>query len=94
MPNKKLPDVAVLDDPDGWLDDDHISAAQDLLQQQHPNVSGLQSSTLQYTRTFDETFVRCLHENRNHWITVSTVGYSTAVVQVYDNSQHLELSTS
>ena len=36
MPNKKLLDVAVLDDPDGWLDDDHISAAQDLLQQQHP----------------------------------------------------------
>ena len=41
MPNKKLLDVAVLDDPDGWLDDEHISAAQDLLQQQHPNVSGL-----------------------------------------------------
>ena len=53
MPNKKLSYVAVLDDPDGWLDDEHISAAHDLLQQQHPNVSGLQSSTLQYTRTFD-----------------------------------------
>jgi len=98
VPNKKLLDVAVLDDPDGWLDDEHISAAQDLLQQQHPNVSGLQSSTLQYTRTFDvhkdKPFVQCLHENRNHWITVSTVGCSTGVVQVYDSSQHLKLSTS
>ncbi|KAL5471089.1 hypothetical protein EMCRGX_G029165 [Ephydatia muelleri] len=26
VPNKKLLDVAVLDDPDGWLDDEHISA--------------------------------------------------------------------
>ena len=25
VPNKKLPDVAVLDDPDGWLNDEHIS---------------------------------------------------------------------
>eukprot|EP00731_Ephydatia_muelleri_P022317 Em0014g908a len=98
VPNKKLLDVAVLDDPDGWLDDEHISAAQDLLQQQHPNVSDLQSSTLQYTRTFDvhkdKPFVQRLHENRNHWITVSTVGCSTGVVQVYDSSQHLKLSTS
>ena len=37
MPNKKLPlvfDAAVLDDPDGWLDDEHITAAQHLLQEQ------------------------------------------------------------
>ena len=37
VPNKKLPlvfDAAVLDDPDGWLDDEHITAAQHLLQEQ------------------------------------------------------------
>ena len=48
MPNKKLPlvfDAAVLEDPDGWLDDEHITAA--LLQEQHSDVAGLQSTSLQ-----------------------------------------------
>ena len=41
MPNRKLPlvfDAAVLEDPDGWLDDEHITAAQHLLQEQHPDM--------------------------------------------------------
>ena len=40
MSNKKLPllfDTAVLED---WLDDEHITAAQHLLQEQHPDVAG------------------------------------------------------
>ena len=41
-------DVTVLDDRHHWLDDEHISAAQHLLQEQHrPNMAGLQSITLQ-----------------------------------------------
>ena len=58
MPNKKIPlvfDAAVLEDPDEWLDDEHIMAAQHLLQEQHPDVTGLQSTSLQYTRTLDVT---------------------------------------
>ena len=77
MSNKKLPpvfDTAVLEDRNGWLDDEHITAAQHLLQEQHPDVAGLQSTLLQYTRTFevhrDHPFIQCLHENGNHWITV------------------------
>ena len=73
MSNKKLPlvfDTAVLEDPNGWLDDEHITAAQHLLQEQHPDVAGLQSTSLQYTRTFevhrDHPFIQCLHENGNH----------------------------
>ena len=99
MSNKKLPlvfDAAVLEDPNGWLDDE--TAAQHLLQEQHSDVAGLQSTSLQYTRTFevhrDHPFVQCLHENGNHWITVSTVGYSSGVVQVFDTSNHLKLSRS
>ena len=41
VPNKKLLlvfDAAVLEDPDGWLDDEHITAAQHLLQEQHSDV--------------------------------------------------------
>ncbi|KAL5517173.1 hypothetical protein EMCRGX_G002666 [Ephydatia muelleri] len=90
--------LAVLEDPNGWLDDEHITAAQHLLQEQHPDVAGLQSTSLQYTRTFevhrDHPFVQCLHENGNHWITVSTVGCSSGVVQVFDSSHHLKLSHS
>ena len=47
MSNKKLPlvfDTAVLEDANGWLDDEHITAAQHLLQEQHPDVAGLQST--------------------------------------------------
>ncbi|KAL5477394.1 hypothetical protein EMCRGX_G024189 [Ephydatia muelleri] len=87
---------AVLEDPNGWLDDEHI--AQHLLQEQHPDVAGLQSTSLQYTRTFevlrDHPFIQCLHENGNHWITVPTVGCSSGVVQVFDSSHHLKLSHS
>eukprot|EP00731_Ephydatia_muelleri_P022608 Em0015g191a len=90
--------LAVLEDPNGWLDDEHITAAQHLLQEQHPDVAGLQSTSLQYTRTFevlrDHPFIQCLHENGNHWITVSTVGCSSDVVQVFDSSYHLKLSRS
>ena len=36
-----------------WLNDQHITATQHLLKQQHPDVSGLQPTTVQLTRTFD-----------------------------------------
>ncbi|KAL5460002.1 hypothetical protein EMCRGX_G033410 [Ephydatia muelleri] len=95
--NKKLPpvfDTAVLEDPNGWLDDEHITAAQHLLQEQHPDVAGLQSTSLQYTRTFevhrDHPFIQCLHENGNHWITVSTVGCSSDMLQASKDSIVLE----
>ena len=77
MPLKKLPfmfDVAVLEDPDGWLDDEHISTAQHLLQEQHPDVADLQSTSLQYTRTFDVHKDHAFVQRLNYWITVSTVG--------------------
>ncbi|KAL5503548.1 hypothetical protein EMCRGX_G010513 [Ephydatia muelleri] len=92
--NKKLPpvfDTAVLEDRNGWLDDEHINAAQHLLQEQHPDVAGLQSTSLQYTRTFevhrDHPFIQCLHENGNHWI---TVGCSSDMLQASKDSIVLE----
>ena len=80
-----------------WLNDNHISAAQSLLKQQHPDVSGLQPSTLQYTQMFDvhsnREFVQCLNLADNHWTTVSTVGCVPGVVNVYD-SLNYGLTTS
>ncbi len=80
-----------------WLTDRHIGAAQYLLKRQHPNISGLQNTTLQYTRTFDvhgsRQFVQCLHVFDSHWITVSTMKCPANVVRVYD-SFNSRLSTS
>ena len=80
-----------------WLNDRHVTGAQYLLKQCHPDVSGLQPTTLQLTRTFDvhlnREFVQCLNVSSNHWITVSTVGCSPGVSNVYD-SMHLGVSTS
>ena len=92
-------DAAVLEDPDGWLDDEHKTAAQHLLQEQHSDVAGLQVHHCSRPEHFsyihkDHSFVQCLHENGNHWITVSTVGCSSGVVQVFDRSHHLKLSHS
>ena len=80
-----------------WLNDNHISAAQYLLKKQHPEMSGLQPPTLQYTQTFDvqhnSEFVQSLNLANNHWITVSTVGCVPRVVNVYGRL-HLGISTS
>ena len=80
-----------------WLHDRHITAAQHLLKQQHPEVSGLQPTTLQLTRTFDVhwncEFIQCLNVSSNHWVTVSTISCPPGVINVYD-SMHLGASTN
>ena len=80
-----------------WLNDRHIAAAQYLLKQQHPDVSGLQPTVLQLTRTFDIhrdcEFVQCLNVSSNHWITVSTIGCPPGFSNMYD-SMHLKTTTS
>ena len=54
----------------------------------------LRDPVLQYTETFDvhcnHEFVQCLPVSNNHWITISTVGCASGVVNVYD-SLHLGL---
>jgi hypothetical protein len=78
-----------------WLNDRHIDAAQKLLHQQYPEISGFQSCVLQCTRTFsiqkDKSFIQILNINANHWITISTVGCAPGIVKVYD-SMHQKLS--
>ena len=80
-----------------WLNDKHLHAAQYLLQQQYPNISGLQDPILQVTNSFyvqgHREFVQCLHLRSSHWITVSTVGLSPNTVEVFD-SMDLQLSHS
>ena len=79
-----------------WLDDKLMHAAQQLLQQQHPHVRGLQDTIQQLTHTFDVhtgEFVQCLCLGSVHWITVSTIGCLPSVVHVYE-SMNMPLSSS
>ncbi len=77
-----------------WLNDRHIDAAQTILRNTY-GIAGLESPTLQYTRTFTvhhlNPFVQILNHSGNHWMTVSTVGCQPATVKIYD-SMHLLLS--
>jgi len=53
------------------LTDKHIDAAQELLHQQYPEISGFQRCVLQCTKTYHvqsgKKFVQILHVNANHW---------------------------
>ena len=62
---------------DGWLDNGIISAAQLLMLQQFPHVSGLQPPTLAQPMAFQVhrgEFVEILCVRNSHWCTVSNVG--------------------
>ena len=73
----------------GWLTDNIIHAAQQLLKQSHPHISGLQNPILQKTKTFDVQrnldFVQCLNIKDNHWITVSAASSIPDTINVYDS---------
>ena len=74
--------------PDGWLNDSIISAAQKLIVQQFPTMSGLQPTILAQIMAFQVhqgEFVQILHVEGCHWCTVSTVGCDSGVVNVYDS---------
>ena len=77
-----------IESPFGWLNDNVISAAQMLLLQQFPHMSGLQPPTLAQAMAFQVhrgEFVQILCIQGNHWCTVSSVGCDDGVVNVYDS---------
>lgn len=80
-----------------WLTDNIIFAAQQLLHQQNPQISGLQDPALAMTRTFavqgSQEFVQCLNMSDNHWITISTVGCEPSTIKVYDSANGMLTST-
>ena len=68
------------------LTDRHISAANEMLLRQFPDVRGLQSIFLGQTLSFKEIsppFVQILHVGGNHWMTVIAV--DDGPVKVYDS---------
>ena len=71
-----------------WLDDDIINATQFMLKQQHPEVGGLQSTTLSEKFAMEPQsgeFVQVLLINKNHWITISTIGCKRSSINVFDS---------
>ena len=77
--------------PSGWLSDSVIAAAQLLILQQFPHMSGLQSPVLQ--QTFKVHSVQIVNIRNNHWCIMSTVGCDEGVVNVYD-SMYVSLSSA
>ena len=79
---------ALVVSPSGWLNDNIITAAQLIMLQQFPHISGLQPPTLQQTMAFDVhrgEFVQILNIRNSHWCTVSNVGCDDGVVNYYDS---------
>ena len=69
-------DRAVIKSPMGWLHGDIIDAAQNILSQQF-GIPGFQSVSLGPWYNFNvmlEEFIQILHNGKNHWITISTIG--------------------
>ena len=81
-------DKEIILSPSGWLNDSIISAAQKLMLQHFPLMSGLQPPTLQHAWGFDVhrgDFVQILHVHNSHWSVVSNIGCEDGIVNYYDS---------
>lgn len=73
--------------PTGWLTDNIMNAAQQLLRKQFPDLLGLQSVILGQTMSFkiqSGEFLQILH-SVNHWVTVSTLSSENSSIKLYDS---------
>ena len=72
-----------------WLNDSHIHAGQQLLKLQHPDMNGLQLTTLleqaKKWNSKPERFVQVLYNGKNHWICASNILCPAGQVDVYDS---------
>ena len=88
MQQKILSDKVIETLENGWLTDEHMLKAHNILKKDYPSVDGLQDTLLQQNFSCDipsSEFVQVLHVNGNHWITISNIGVSDQSVNVYDS---------
>ena len=73
--NLQIKDKVDLETDSSWLNDRHMNAAQKLLHEQFPTVSGLADTVLSQGKwKYDPTnAVQILHMRENHWVCVSTM---------------------
>ncbi len=88
-------DREVLLNPLGWLTDNLINAAQELIKRAFPAVPGLQDVIKGVVFSYDVEsgeFIQVVNNHHGHWLTVSTIGTLHPVVNVYD-SMYRSVST-
>ena len=71
-----------------WLNDSIINAAQCLISERFPRINGLQNTILGLPMSYEINkgeFVQILHNGHGHWITISTYGCESGVVNVFDS---------
>lgn len=79
------------DSPTGWLDCTIIQQAQVYLQKVNPLPESFQRTTLGPVRNFDivtSEVVRILHTGHAHWVCISSTGYQSGIVNLYDSLYH------
>ena len=69
----------------GWLTDKHIRAAQTLLREKFPGISGLQDTCIvsAYQGCVMALERVQIHHLHNHWLCASTVGTPNGIVRIY-----------
>ena len=81
-------DKQVLLDPNGWVTDSIIDAAQDLIKMVNPVIGGLQKICCGLAMSFkveSDEFIQIVTTGNSHWILLSTVGTEHPTVLVYDS---------
>ncbi|KAL5510213.1 hypothetical protein EMCRGX_G005721 [Ephydatia muelleri] len=71
----------------GWLDDTIINRAQSILREQF-GAAGFQNTTPGTRLLFDvirSEFIQILHNGKNLWLTIPTIGCQASTVNVYDS---------
>ena len=85
---KKKPKIDTKTMKSGWLTDNDIHSASQLLKKQFPHIDGFQNPVLGTKGQFDvakSQFVQILHNGTNHWLTVSNIFGQPDVVDIYDS---------
>ena len=69
-----------------WLNDKHISMAQNLIQNQFPKLNGLMSSLLQLSKPLPNSInaLQVINTGRSHWVLISTIDCLQGEVRLYD----------
>ena len=82
-------DKNILLHPAAWLTSSIITAAQNMLKEQHGSMGGLQDPCLSQSMGFRKVsgdFVQVVHNGFGHWLTVTNIGAdSDAEIMVYDS---------
>ncbi len=90
LPQLKLTesDKVLLLNPLGWVNDNIINAAQQLLKENCIDISGFQDVICGVALSFKvepDEFIQILNNCKGHWLTICNIGCSHSTVSVYDS---------